>query len=175
MIEEPTNKNLLGSNYFLCHIDRLPKVSFFVQKTQIPAINMSVSQIPGPMGLSLRVPGAKIQYTNVSCVFLVDEDLTNYLEVWNWTKDLARSNNYEQYRRAKATGNPYRPGASGLSTDISIALTNSSYRVQRQIKIMDAFPVSITELPLDSTEQDHTPVTATVEFEYFDFTVQNIG
>ena len=58
----------------------------------IPDLNLGVANQPNYLR-DIPVPGDKIDFGDLSIRFLVDEDLTNYMEIQKWNKWIRISRN----------------------------------------------------------------------------------
>ena len=153
--------NVLNSNKFIFRIDRIPETSFFVQAAEIPDVS-----IPSPSGLyidnSAYVPGSQIEFGDLTVEFTVDENMKNYIEVFNWLTECRFDNRIPKPDRL----------TSLVSDGFLIVLDNSS---NPNLKVMyhDLFPISMSRIGF-STEGQPQPITCTVDFKYTRFTLENI-
>lgn len=153
--------NILNSNRFIFKVDRIPETSFFVQQAEIPDVS-----IPAPTGLyidnSAFVPGSQIQFGDLSVQFTVDEDMKNYIEVFNWMTDCKYDNRKPKPDKLKDL----------VSDGFLIVLDNSS-SPNVKVAFHDLYPVSISRLGF-STESQPNPVTCSVDFKYTRFTLESV-
>ena len=81
------NPNLLSNVSFNMDISKFPGMNFYVQSVTLPGV--SLSEIIIPTGLP-RIPYKEVsgsaQFEPLSVTFLVDEDMNNYFEIWNWVQ-----------------------------------------------------------------------------------------
>ena len=74
------NRNFLSPVGFKFTLRRAPGVAFFCNEANIP--DMTLGEAIQPTYLrDIPTPGDKIQFGDLSLRFLVDEDLTNYMEI----------------------------------------------------------------------------------------------
>ena len=93
--------------------------------------------------------------------------MNNYIEVYNWMKGLTFPNEFNQYKNLKG-------GEYGLLTDISIVIMNSHKNPNINILFEDCFPVSLSDVTLDTTQTDVIYPQATVTFTFKDFTITQL-
>ena len=87
------NPNLLSNVTFNFSIDRFPGMNFYVQSISLPGV--SITQIPVETGMSriqIQEPPAKVNFEPMTVTFMVDEDMTNYIEIFNWLNAVGGSN-----------------------------------------------------------------------------------
>lgn len=162
MLSELTN--YLQPIEFELSIKRLPTVEFFVQRASIPGINMGFSTQPTPFNNVFHSPD-KLEYQEFSATFIVDEKARNYIEIFDWMHGLAFPQEYRQYERLRDTD-------ESLYSDIILSVKNSAKKPNIRVQFINAFPISISEVLLDTTQQDIIYPEATVTFKYdsFNFT-----
>ena len=81
------NRNFLSPVGFKFGLQRSPGVAYFCNEANIP--DMTLGEAIQPTYLrDIPTPGDKIQFGDLSLRFLVDEDLTNYMEIQNWIRGL---------------------------------------------------------------------------------------
>ena len=109
------------------------------------------------------------EYDDLMINYKVDEDLTNYLEIHNWVKELGFPDNYNQYKNIADKG---QIEGLGLRSDISLIILNSSRLPNMEINFKDAFPVSISSLIFDTTRMDVDYLEAAATFKYTSFEIK---
>ena len=72
------NRNYLSPTGFNFTLQRCPKVSFFSNTAQIPGIDLGVAIQPNYLN-DIPRPGDKIDFSDFTLRFLIDEDLKNYM------------------------------------------------------------------------------------------------
>ena len=80
------NRNFLSPIGFKFVLAKYPKVAYFAQTANIPAMNLGIQNQSTPFR-SLPLEGF-IEYEPFSLSFLVDENLENYLILHNWIRAL---------------------------------------------------------------------------------------
>jgi len=75
-----------GRNYQF-HFGRIPNVTYQVINCPLPTISMGQSIQPTPLQ-DIPVPGEKLTFDPCSLEFVVDENFTSYLEIYNWMQQM---------------------------------------------------------------------------------------
>ena len=112
----------------------------------------------------------KLTYSPLDIVFRLNEDMTDYLEIYNWMVALASPVDFTAYKALQDT----QPGATqALYSDINLQIMNSSMNSNISITFYDAFPVSIGDIEFNSTDTSVNYIECSVEFKYlrYDITV----
>ena len=164
------NRNFLSPVGFKFTLKTKEKVDFFSNSANVPSIALGTA-LQGTTFRILDVPGDEVTYEDFTMNFLVDEDLKNYMVIHNWITGLGTPENFKQFR--DLTKDP----DSGLKDDLlqfcdgTLHVLNSNYRDIAMVKFQDLFPVALTSLQFNATENDINYFTAEVSFKY---TIYNI-
>ena len=94
---QPTNLNQLNIVSFEVNFARLPNVQYFCQRVNIPAVILGEAFQPMPF-MNLPVEGDTLTFESLSLSFIVDEDLQNYIEMYNWMTALGFPRDFSQFR-----------------------------------------------------------------------------
>lgn len=165
---EPTNKNFLSPLGFKFVIKKTPNVNFFVQSVNLPNVNLGETQLPTPFR---RVPiaGDHLEYGDLTITFKVDEDLKNYLEIFNWIKAIGFPNNFDEHKAVDPKFVKTYSG-EGIYSDAALIILSSAMNPIHEVLFRDAFPVSLTDFNFDarSTDVEYVEATASFKFRTFD-------
>jgi len=145
------NKNLLSPNGFRLTIDstRFANTEYFCISSPIPSVSASEANSPF-RNKQNSYPGEKVIYSPLDIRYMVTENMENYVELFNWMVDNANE--------------------STLSTcDITLHILTSSNNVIRQIRFVEAFPVSIGAIDFHTQNTDVEYVVADASFQYSHF------
>jgi len=159
-----TNRNFLSASGFKFTLAKYPKIDFFSNTARIPEINLATAIQPSYLK-DIDVPGEKLTYGDLSLRFLVDENMENYLAVYNWLTGLGFPETAQQYKFLTTDDTGARDGKEAFS-DGTLRILNSNFREVAKVKFLDLFPVSLSSLEFDSTITDVQYFTAEVSFKY---------
>ncbi len=142
--------NFLSPLNFIFTINKMPKANMMVQRASIPGVNLGDIQIPTPF-TPLAVPG-NVKYDPLMIDFLINEDLSTYLEIFNWMVEL---------------GNPYDFSTyDSTEYDARLLVLDNSKRNILDVSFHSTFPVSLSPVNFDTTFLEPSPITATVMFSF---------
>ena len=96
--QQPSDLDYLKPNGFKFQIHNLPNVSYFCQAANIPAFSIGYTTTETPLS-PLFNPGEKPQFGELVIRFLVQENMANYMELYNWLVGLSFPENHEQYNK----------------------------------------------------------------------------
>jgi len=166
---QPSNMNFLGPQTHKMIIQRLPLISYFCTEVNIPAITLPAVEDPNPF-VKYPVPGDHLDFSELQVSFLVDEDLTNYEELYDWIIALGFPKNFDQFKDISETGRIQGDITTpGVFSDISIFISTSSHNPNREFIFENSFPTSLTDMRFASTDTDVEFVVCTATFHYTKF------
>lgn len=158
--------NYLSTAGFDIKITRLPGVEFFSQKLLLPGVNGNAVETVTPLRAYYSVPD-HLRYLDFDLSFIIDENMHNYQEIFNWLKGLGTPDTLQQYKDLEAS-------KEGLTSDVSVILLNSHKNPNIKFTFINAIPIGLTPVSLDMTTQDVTYAEATVTLRYDAFEIENM-
>jgi hypothetical protein len=168
--DNPSNKNFLSPINFKFRIKKTPVINYFVQKITVPKMELPNFDQGNPFTRIPR-PGDHLTFGDLQIVFKVDEDLQNYMEIYTWLVQMARSQDYEQY----ATIDSKKPmTGEGIYSDLELEILSSKRQANYAVVFQDAFPVDLGDIEFDTTLEDVNYVTASATFKYKLYTIEKI-
>lgn len=167
---QPTNNNFLSPLGLKFSIRRAPLVSYFAQSCNIPSVSIDRAEIPNPF-IKYPLPGTQLTFNPLVLTFKVDEDLKNYLEIFNWLVALGFPDDFDQYKKIAQSD---RMEGEGIVSDCTLTILSSAMNPNFEIVFMDAYPTTLSDLTFDTREQDVNYLEATVTFAYRRYKVNNI-
>jgi len=164
---QPTNRNYLSKINFRFAIKKLPHVNFFCQSAQIPGFSIASADEGTPF-VKIPFSGEHIEYQPLTISFLVDEDMKNYMEIYNWMRGLAFPDSYDQYKvlfeKPKYTG-------EGIKSEMSVFVLTAAKNPQYNVVFSDAFPVALSGIDFSSASTDVDYAVCTATFKYTSFEI----
>lgn len=163
----PGNTNPLYVNSYQFNIAKLPEVTYFVQETQIPPIDLGVARQTSSVH-DLKMPGETMEYSDMSFSFIVDEELKNWNSIYFWMIGLGYPEGhdiYTKYLLDMKNQNDYSELSKGFS-DGTLTLLDSSNNPKQIFTFVDMFPINLSGFNFESTGGDTQPAVATATFAY---------
>ena len=157
------NRNFLSPVGFTFSLAKEPKVSFFCNSARIPELSLGTAIQPTYLK-DIDIPEDKLTFGDFSLRFLVDEDMTNYMEIHNWMTGLGFPEIASQFTDIITEGSI--TDMKYQYSDGTLGILNSNYNTVAQVRFKDLFPVSLTSLEFDATQTDIQYFTADVTFKY---------
>ena len=166
---QPTNLNQLNVVSFDISFSRLPGVQYFCQRISLPTVVLGETNEPSPF-LNLPLEGDTLTFEAMSLSFIVDEDLLNYREIYDWMTALGFPREYGQFAalQEQSTGSTLTK-----YSDLTIVLHTNKSNPNYKIKFTDCFPTSLSSIQFDSTPTGMDPIVVDATFNFrgmFDIT-----
>tara|TARA_Y100000310_G_scaffold344909_1_gene460397 strand:+ start:6210 stop:6767 length:558 start_codon:yes stop_codon:yes gene_type:complete len=182
----PTNRNFLEPNKFEFNLIRLPNVNFTVQTVTIPGISLPETQQPTPF-VSDPVPGDHLTFDQLNVTFKVDEELANFIEIFNWMKGLGFPETYRQHKDLRegsaGVGIPIQAGISiqgedttfqRVYSDASLIIYTNANNPNFRIMFRDCWPTSLSDVQLTLQDSEPVPVEVTAGFRFRTYDIESI-
>ena len=158
------NRNFLTGVGFKFSLTKFPKVDFFSNSARIPELNLELTNQATYLK-NIDIPGERLTYGDLSLRFLVDENMENYISVYNWLKGLGFPESTQQFADLNKDKEGIRDPKQAFC-DGTLSILNSNYREVAKVKFSDLFPTSLTSLDFDATNTDVQYFTAEATFKY---------
>jgi hypothetical protein len=164
----PANTNYLQASKFLITFDRIPNVQYFCQEVNLPGLQIPISVIHTPL-LDFQSPGTKIQYSPFVMTFNVNEDISNWKEMYDWFLSMASPTGFQE-RNYLAEKNSKKTTGK-LYSDITLTVLSALNNPIVKVRFVETFPISLTDIQFDTKSSAENIITATCtfNFDYFYF------
>ena len=170
---QPDNENLLQTTGFRFVLSRAPETVYFCQTANIPSISVGVTEIFNKHP-TLQIADPKMTYDPLTLSFLVNEDMGNWLEIYNWMKEFTI---YDEFLNPKSLkerqiDSTIKGSPENYQVDGTLVILNSNSRPQVTVTFKDMWPNSLGEIDLNATDGDASQITCTATFQYRDYSVE---
>ena len=164
---QPTNTSFLSPIGFRFQLGNFPEVTYFVQSATLPGISIGTIPVPTPLK-QIELSGDEVAFEELTIKFIVDENMKNWLAIYDWIIGLGFPTLEGQEKYKKLAQN------SELTTDATLTVLTSNMNPQINFRFNECFPLNLSSIAFDSGGQDIDYVTADVSFRYDVYTVQNL-
>ena len=79
----PSNISYLSPIGFRFILSNFPEVTYFCQAANIPGVSLAGIDFPTPMK-NIQYSGDEVSFEELSIRFVVDENLKNWLSIYDW-------------------------------------------------------------------------------------------
>lgn len=165
---QPTSTNFLYPNYFNFRIMKMPSVNFTLQSANVPGISVGRLDQPNPAhGAPLQ--GDRMFFGDFTATFLVLEDMSNYLEIWEWMAKITQHDRPFSYKSLR----DHEPGAGeGLYSDATLFIMNSAKKPVKNVQFTQMFPIQLSDLIFDTQSDGSQYIKAQCTFTYKDYRIE---
>ena len=100
---QPTVFDYASPTTWRIRFARIPKVEWFCTNVNIPGITLGEASYPTPM-TDIGITGDKLTFETLTMTFLVDEELQNYRQLWDWLVGIGFPKSHSQFSNALTGG-----------------------------------------------------------------------
>ena len=191
---QPTVLDYATQTQWRLAFNRIPKTTWFCTAANIPGITLGEATYPTPMA-DMFVTGDKLTFDTLNVTFLVDEELQNYREIWEWIVGMGAPRQHEQFSDAltKGDGTTLKfstvgsddslsprdaavmkggtPTEGNIYSDANLIIYSSKNTPKVEVKFKDMFPASLSGLDYsqETTDVEYFKATATFRYLYYEF------
>ena len=164
---QPDNISFLSPIGFKFQLNNFPDVNYFCQSATLPGISINTISVPTPLK-TIELSGDEVQFEELSIRFIVDENMKNWLSIYDWIVGIGfpTLEGQEKYKKLKTN--------SELTTDATLTVLTGNMNPQINFRFNECFPLSLSSVAFDSGGTDIEYVTADVSFRYDVYTVENL-
>ena len=163
-LNQPDNINFLSPVGFRFNIEYLPQTNWFLTSVNLPGISLGEVIQPTPL-MPTQVPGNDLTWEPLNVTFLVDENLNNWREMYDWLIGIGFPNEYDEYKDQKA---------KQIYSDATLTILNSNMVPNYTVMFKDLFPTSLSEVSFDSASGDIEGIKATATFRYLTYSYEKV-
>ena len=171
---QPANINHLNVVGFEVNIARLPNVEFFCQRVNVPGVILGETVEASPF-MNTPLEGDTLTFESLTIGFILDEDMQNYIEIYNWLSALGFPKSYDQFSALKRA-EKFPSETDSLYSDINIMLLTNKNNPNYQVTFHDIFPTSLGSLNFDAAATTIEPIVVDATFNFRgQFEISKIG
>ena len=159
---QPTNLNQLNVVSFDVSFSRLPAVQYFCQRISLPTVVLGETNEPSPF-MNNPLEGDTLTFEAMTLSFIVDEDLQNYISIYEWMTALGFPREYGQFAVLKE---PSTGSTTTKYSDLTIVLHTNKSNPNYRIRFTDCFPTSISSIQFDATPTGMDPIIVDATFNF---------
>jgi hypothetical protein len=171
VVTQPENQNYLSPVGFGFVLNRAPNVMYFTQAATLPGITMGQAETDNPLN-KISYPGEKLEWGEFSIRFKVDENMTNYIEIFSWMKQIGYPESTDQFQ--SLSPGAIHIGHEDMFSDATVSILTSSENPNVRVIIRNCYPVALSPLPFDVTQDTIEHLECEVSFKYRDFDIEKL-
>ena len=169
----------LKPNSFKFVVAKLPNVTYTCQAANLPAMTLGQAVQQTPF-VDVSHPGDKVEFGDFTIQFLVNEDMSNYKELYDWIAQIGVPAGGGDWGHPISQVNNRASvwkfdDSRGAFSDCALIVVNSNNLPVVRIKFQDAFPIALEGLSFDITSSGMEYFTGVATFRYKVFTIEQVG
>ena len=168
---QPDNTNYLSPIGFNFSIQKIPHANYFLHTANLPSVQLGDLETPSPF-IAIPQIGDHLRYGDLFVTFKVDEDMKNYLELYNWMLQLGFPESFNQSKEIYGTTdgkNKFKQNAA--FSDATLTVTNSAMQPNLSVLYEDVYPVSLSDITFSTQETSVNYIECQVSFRYRQFKI----
>lgn len=165
-----TSLTQLENKSFQLQIERIPSTIYFCTSAPLPGVTVNPIIQPSPFS-NIKVHGDRIIFQPLVATFVVDEDLQNFQEIFNWMVGYSHPTDYDEYKDSSVPDT--KQLYSSKKTDATLLIPNNKYIANKKVMFEDVQPIDLSDLLFDVQIDDISVQICTVTFEYTKYSFVN--
>lgn len=157
----------LNINSFRVVIDKLPMFTYKLKTIDTPSLSLSPVPVPNPMQ-KMMAPGDAVEFGNLSMSFIVDENLYNYISIFNWMNGLGFPKSFDEFKLliSKETATEKRSYIRKETSDISLYLLTNHNNPNIMFRFTNAFPTSLSGISMTNSNTEAEVIEANCDISF---------
>ena len=132
------------------NLEKYGNTEYFLTNFSLPEISTGEIAVPFRNAISYQ-PGETRQFGTLGLRFIIDEDMNNYTEMFNWLK----ANTTQKLEKA----------------DMILSVMSAHNVVNKQFQFKNAFPISLSGVEFNTQSTDVEYIQSDVSFRYDEFVI----
>ncbi len=158
---QPIDRNFLSKDNFRAVFSNFPKMEYFIQSFEFPGVNVAPLKQPSYLK-GIDIHGSLIEYDDLSITFAINEDFSNYREIYNWLVKTGTPQKLEEYQSPDDLDH------------CTLMVTSNNKNTILKVRFDKLFPTALSSFTFDTTSE-HSIISATATFKFNTMTFdQNI-
>tara|TARA_Y100001956_G_scaffold56876_1_gene55900 strand:+ start:515 stop:1036 length:522 start_codon:yes stop_codon:yes gene_type:complete len=155
--------NYLSAVSFDTNFARIPKTSFTCTSVSIPSLALGITNYASLFS-DLPIEGDKINFEQLSISFIVNEDFSNYIEVFNWITSIGFPDSFDQFSLKDSLAQS--TSTNTLRSDMNIIVNTNKSNPNYNILFKDAFPTSLGNIDFNAGSASIDPIIVQATFAF---------
>ena len=163
LLKTPDTVNPFLTTNFKFTLNRLPNVTFWCTSVNIPSVSIGEVTVHTQM-MPIHVPGSSVSLDQLRVTFMVDENFTNWRELYYWMRGIMP---FEDFTDVITNESNYY-------SDGIVHCLNSAKNANVRWTFKKMFPVSISGFDLNVAMNDVDPATINATFVFDSFDIETV-
>ena len=174
IVSTTPSTNYLRPNSFKFLIAKMPNVTYTCQSANLPALNLGAAMQQTPF-VDIPHPGDKVFFGEFIIQFLINEDMSNYKELYDWLASIGAPTGGDQYGSLTYRASPFDPYSyNNAFSDATLLIIDSNNIPKVRLNFQDLWPTAVEGLNFDITSSGMEYFVGTATFRYKVFTIDKL-
>jgi len=160
--------NQLNKTSYQFNCDRIKNVVYQCQTCNIPGLTVGIVEQQN-MFTTIKRPENKVEFEDLSIEFLIDSELNNWIEIYNWLFNIGTPENFDQ------SGFNEDPDEYTDESDATLFILNNKKVPNLKLTFKGIFPTSLSAIEFETTTTTLEPIKATVTFAFDTYSIERIN
>jgi len=160
----PSSFDQTNPALFRLIFNKFPNVEYLSYSVNIPGVSLGEIIQPTPL-LDLRLPGDKLTFDPLTLNFIVQENLANYIEIYNWMFGIGHPQSLDSYKSI-ARSSPNNSNRVNIYSDATLFILSNKQNPIAKVTFVDVYPTALSPLQYDASVTDVVPITTDVTLNY---------
>lgn len=171
----PINTNTLVTTGFQIQITRTDTLSFFAQRVNIPGLTINNPRQQNPF-TAIPIPGDHGSWESLQISFMIDEDLKNWEEVFNWYTGITFPRDYSDFSTlANDSLGPKPRSEVNMYAQVTVTVLNNHKVPICDFIFEDCIPAQLEGPTFDITQQDIQPAMCVLTLDFSNYRMRRSG
>ena len=171
---QPTNIDFARPTQFRFDLLKIPNTQYHITEVNLPGIAFGGDAVLNSRYTSMPFMGDTLDFTPLEMTFLVQENLQNWREIYDWMTGIGFPRTPTEFSQAIKTaesektilkrGKTVNPNV--LTSDATLTILTNKNNPSIQVNFRNMYPTSLGGLSFTTQDESATPLTATVTMNY---------
>lgn len=172
MAYNPSSFDFSNPALFRLVFNKFPNVEYLSYNVTVPGISLGEIIQPTPL-LDLRLPGDKLTFDPLTLNFIVQENLANYIEIYNWIFGIGHPQSLDSYKAITKAGTI--TNKPNIYSDAILYILSNKQNPIAKVTFVDTYPTALSPLNYDASMTDVTPITTDCTINYSYYKIESIN
>lgn len=164
MAFSPSSNDFTNPALFRLTFKKFPNIDYLSYNVIVPGVSLGEIIQPTPL-LDLRLPGDKLTFDPLTLNFIVQENLANYIEIYNWMFGIGHPQSLDSYKSI-VRSSPTNSNRVNIYSDAILYILSNKQNPIAKVTFVDTYPTALSPLNYDASMTDVVPITTDVTINY---------
>ena len=173
---QPDNFDFARPTQFRFDLLKIPNTQYHITEANLPGIAFGGDAVLNSRYTSMPFMGDTLDFSPMELTFLVQENLQNWREIYDWMIGIGFPKSPTQFADAITEAQQdgaYKEPVNGelknpnvLTSDATLTVLTNKNNPVIQVEFKNMYPTSLSGLTFNTQDTDASPMTATITMNY---------